>query len=154
MKRIILALMFTSACASSGALTVKQTTVQALQASNTALTAAQTLERSFCFNNPATEAGTHCTNPIAAQLKLTDAVHVKMATFFADAFGAEVAGIPALQAWQAGSPTPTTVAQYLTDINAILGAVQTLDPAASPLLSQVQLAVTAAAPVAAALGLK
>ena len=54
-----------TACASTG-LTVKQAATIGLQSSETALEATQGLERSLCFVNPATESGTHCTNPIAA----------------------------------------------------------------------------------------
>jgi hypothetical protein len=155
MKRLILAciLVTVSACASTG-LSVKQTTVNAFQAANVFLTNAQTLERSYCFLNPITEAGTHCTNPLAGQIKLTDAIHVRMATFFNDAFGIEVAAGPALTAWQAGSPVPMTVAQYLSDITTLLSTVQTLDPAAAPLVSQVQQAANSGAAIATALGVK
>ena len=153
LSAVFLSLCVIHGCASAG-LSAKQNAVTGLQASNVALTSAQTLERQMCFNNPVTESGTHCTNAVAAQLKLTDAVHVKMATFFNDAFGMEIQAVPALQAWQAGSPAPATVSQYITDINALLGTVQTLDPAAAPLLSQIQQAVTAVGPVATALGIK
>jgi hypothetical protein len=155
MKRIILCVLvlFSSACASAG-LSAKQNAVTGLQASNVSLTSAQTLERQLCFNDPVREAGTHCTNPVAAQLKLSDATHVKMATFFNDAFGMEILAVPALQAWQSGSPAPSSVSQYITDINALLGVAQGLDPAASTLISQIQQAVTAVGPIAAALGIK
>jgi hypothetical protein len=154
MKRLsIFLLLCTAACASSG-LSFKQTTVASLNASVTALTSAQTIERSLCFNNPAVEAGTHCTNPAAAQLQLTDAVHVKMAAFFDDAFGVVDKASLAIPLWTAGQPAPTTVLQYMTDVNALLAAVKTLDPAAAPLVGQIQTAVTAGAAVASAVGVK
>jgi hypothetical protein len=155
MKRliIILALMSSSACASTG-LAAKQTTVNSFQAANDFLATAQTLERSYCFNNPTTESGTHCTNPIAVQLKLTDAIHVRMATFFDQAFGLFITAGPALQAWQAGNPAPSSVTQYLADITALLAAVQSLDPGAAPLVSQLQSAANSGAQIALTLGVK
>jgi hypothetical protein len=154
MKRLsIFLLLCTAACASSG-LSFKQTTVTSLNASVTALTSAQTIERSLCFNNPATEAGTHCTNPAAALVKLTDASHVAMAKFFDDAFGAAQKAQLALQLWTAGQPPPSTVSQYLTDANGILAAVKVLDPSAANLVTQAQAAVTSGAAVASAVGAK
>ena len=155
MNRLFLActLVTVSACASTG-LSVKQTTVTTFQATNVLLTNAQTRERQYCFVTPTTESGTHCTNPLAPQIKLTDAVHVRLATFFNDAFGIEVSAGPALIAWQAGSPVPLSVSQYLSDITTLLSTVQTLDPAAAPLVSQLQQAANSGAAIATALGVK
>ncbi len=140
-------------CASAG-LSLKQTTVISLQASTDALTDAQTLERSFCFINPVAESGLHCTNPIALQLGLTDAIHVKMATFFSDGFGVADRASLAIPLWKAGDPIPVTVLQYMTDVTALLNAVKTLDPALSPLTGKVQTAVNLGASVATAMGAK
>lgn len=150
---VFTALTFNTACATTG-ISLKQKTVNGLQASVDILTEAQTLSRSFCFINPAVEAGLHCTNPIAAQLGMTDAVHVKMATFFADAFGVADKAALVIPLWKAGDPTPTTVQQYMTDLQAILAAAKALDPAASPLVTKVQTAVTLGASVASALGVR
>ncbi len=140
-----------AACAS---LPVKQTAVVSLQASEAALADAQTIERAYCFNSPATEAGTHCTNPQAATLHLTDDLHVKMAQGFSFAFGLEIKAATALQAWQAGQPAPTDLAGYQADISAILATAQVLDPGASPLVAKIQTSVNSAAAVASALGVK
>jgi hypothetical protein len=154
MKRLsIFLLLCTAACASSG-LSFKQTTVASLNASVTALTSAQTIERSICFNNPAVEAGTHCTNPAALAVKLTDAMHVSMAKFFDEAFGYAQKAQLALQLWTAGAPPPSTVAQYMADANGILSAVKLLDPSAANLVTQAQAAVTSGAAVATAVGAK
>ena len=155
MKRIFLIplLAIAVACASAP-ISTKQTVVNSFQATTNFLASAQTLERSYCFNSPATESGTHCTNPLAAQIKLTDALHVRMATFFNDAFTIAIAAGPALIAWQPGSPTPTTVTQYLADVTTLLSTVQTLDPAAAPLVSQLQSAANTGATIATSLGVK
>ena len=155
MKRLILlaALGLVAGCASTG-LSLKQTTVASLNASTTALTSAQTIERSFCFNNPAVEAGTHCTNPAAATIKLTDALHVSMAKFFDEAFGYAQKAQLALQLWTAGQPPPSTVSQYMADANGVLSAVKLLDPSAANLVTQAQAAVTSGAAVATAVGVK
>lgn len=144
---------FIPACASTG-LSLKQTTVASLNASVTALTSAQTIERALCFNSPATEAGTHCTNPNAAVVHLSDETHVQMAKFFDAAFGAAIKAQLALQLWTAGAPPPSTVADYMSDVNGILSAVKLLDPSAANLVSQAQAAVTSGAAVAAAVGVK
>ena len=142
-----------TACASTG-LTVKQAATIGLQSSETALEATQGLERSLCFVNPATESGTHCTNPIAATVHLTDAVHGKFAGFFVSAYTDELKATAALLAWQAGQPAPASVADYQSDIQQILALAQQLDPSAAPLIVKAQAVVTAAAGVATAVGLK
>ena len=151
MKRWIFALVFLSACAS---LPAKQTAVISLSASETALEGFQTLERSVCFVNPGTESGGHCTNPQAAAVNLTDALHQKISGVLAQAFAAEIKAATALIAWQAGQPAPTDLATYQSDIQQALTAAQALDPSASNLISQIQSAVNSAAQVAASLGVK
>jgi hypothetical protein len=139
------------ACSS---LPLKQQAVTGLQASELALESAQNTERAICFVTPATEKGTHCTNPLAAQLKLTDAVHVAIANGFVIAFDAEIKAATALKAWQAGQPAPTDVISYQTDISGILTLTQTLAPGASNLVAQAQSAVDQAAATLKALGVK
>jgi hypothetical protein len=151
MKRLIILLAFSSACAS---LPLKQQAVQSLQGSETALEAAHNIERSLCFNLPATETGNHCTNPLAATVKLTDAQHQKLAQYFSNAFDVEIKAATALKAWKAGQPIPTDVAGYQTDLTAILTLAKTLDPGASTLVAKSQDAVDKAAAVAKSLGIK
>jgi hypothetical protein len=148
---LVVVMVVFSACAS---LPVKQQAVQGLQASEAALESAHDIERSMCFNTPATETGGHCTNPLAASIKLTDAQHQKLAQYFSDAFAVEIKAAIALKAWQAGQAAPTDIAGYQTDITAILALVQTLDPGAAPLVAQAQLAVNSAASTMALVGVK
>ena len=145
----VLLLLLLAGCAS---LPLKQQAVVSLQASETALEAAHDLERGFCFVTPATEAGGHCTNPLAATLHLTDATHQRLADLFSRAFALEIKAAIALKAWRAGEPAPTDVAGYQKDISDILAVVKTLAPGAAPIVAKAQAAVDEAAKVATLLG--
>lgn len=147
-----LIVFFSPACASTP---IKQKATLGLQASETALEAGHNIERSLCFINPGLESGTHCTNAVAAQAKLDDVTHVKIAAFFEAAFTVQKKATIALSAWKAGDPVPATVLEYQTDINKILAVAQNLlPPGASSLLDKVQTAVNEAATIVALLGVK
>lgn len=145
-------LLFTS-CASTG-LTLKQRATVGLQASETALEDAHNLERSLCFVNPAVESGGHCTNPQAATVKLTDAVHQKLAGMFSQAFDVEIKATQALIAYKAGDPVPKLVVDYQTDIQAILAQSKVSIPSAAPFIAKVQVAVDSGAAVLKAFGVQ
>lgn len=150
-RLIVLVALLSFGCAS---LPAKQKAVVSLQASETALEGAHNLERSLCFVTPATEAGGHCTNPQAASVKLTDATHQKLATFFAQAFAVEIKAAVALKAWQAGAPAPSDVTTYRATIQQILDTAKTLDPGAASFIQQVQASVDATAAVLTSLGVQ
>ena len=154
MKRLVLvlALVASAACAS---ISVKQKAVVGLQASETALESAHDIERSLCFVNPATESGGHCTNPLAASFKLTDASHQKAASLFSKAFAGQIKIGVALQAWRAGDPAPSGVAEYQRDVTDILAVAQTLiGEKAAPFIAKAQTAVDEAARIAVIVGVK
>ena len=148
---VLCSIILWTGCAS---LPLKQQAVTGLQASELALESAHDLERSLCFNSPATESGGHCTNPMAAALKLTDAAHQKIASAFSDAFAVEIKAATALKVWQAGQPAPTDVTTYQADVTAVLGLVQQLDTKAAGVISQTQQAVDSLAATLKALGVK
>lgn len=154
MKRFppFVAILLLAACAS---LPVKQKAVVGLQASEMALESAHDIERSLCFVTPATESGGHCTNPLAAEFKLTDALHQHMAGLFSHAFTIQIKAAMALQAWRAGEPAPDGVAQYRQDVQDILGLAQSLTGAgAQSFITKAQQAVDEAAKIAVLVGAK
>ncbi len=173
MRRLtfVLLLSFAASCATTG-LSLKQTGLTSLQVSETSLAGAQTIENALCFNDPSLESGPACTNPIAATVGLTSLVanpdyvagqtpaqiprHQLIAKYFVKAFTAELAAENALLAWKAGDPAPTTVSDYQADINAALTVANQLAPGlvSAPLLAKLQAAVTGAAAVATAVGVK
>ena len=155
MKRLILVVLLASAVACAS-LPAKQQAVGSLQASETALESAHDIERALCFNVPATEKGTHCTNPVATTIGLTDAKHQQMAVVFSDAFTVVITAGNALKLWQAGQPVPTSVLQYQADVNQILALAGALNvPAgAANYLAQAQSAVNLCALVLTSLGVK
>ncbi len=152
MKRlIVLVALLSAGCASTP---LKQNATLGLQTSMTALASAQDIERSLCFNAPATESGSHCTNALAATVGLTDARHVGMARYFEVAFVAESKSSVALLTWKSGDPAPSSVAEYQTDITAILNLTKQLLPGAQSLVDTVQTAVNEAAAIATIVGVK
>lgn len=150
----LVALVATTACAS---VPLKVQATRSLQASETALAAAQDLERALCFNSPTTERGSHCTNPAALSVKLTDEVHVKFAQGFSNAFKVQDKAALEVEHWQMGQPQPPSFALYYADAKELLGLAQalaTVDSRTAQLLAHAQAAVDAAGAVAAALGVK
>lgn len=137
-------------------LPLKQKAVLSLQASETALEGAHDAERGICFAAPATEAGTHCTSPLAAAVGLTDERHQRAAVLFSDAFGYEIQAAAVLQAWRAGDPPPASFADYQRATAQILALAQQLIPAdqaqAKNFVAKIQAAVDAAAQVGAVIG--
>lgn len=155
MRRIVLALVLVLAgCTATQQLTVKQQAVGSLQNSELALEAAHDLERSLCFNAPATESGGRCTNPLAKTVGLTDARHQQSAGLFALAFDVEIKAATALKTWKAGDPAPLTLVGYQQTIGDLLTITKTLDPGASAFLAKVQAAVDEAGKIAVLVGVK
>ncbi len=156
-----------SACGATG-VSLKQNATLSLQVSNTALLAAQGIERSLCFNVPATESGAICTNPVAASVGLTAMVtdpndstrqvtkHQAIAVYFIKAFNDVALAGQALLLWGPGNTPPASVAAYQFDILAILAAAHTLLPGTvtQPLVDNIQVAVNAGAAIALAVGVK
>lgn len=113
-----------AACAS---VPVKEKATLTLQASEVALANAQDAERSLCdASATAAVAVTHCTNPAAAAVGLTDAKHQEAARAFAKAFTAQAQSATALLAWRAGEPAPMTLTEYASDARDVLAVVRTL----------------------------
>ena len=81
----LIVLVVSLSCAS---VPLKVQATRGLQTSEAALGAAQDFERALCFVQPQTERGNHCTNPVAATVKLTDDLHVQFAKQFSAAFDA------------------------------------------------------------------
>jgi hypothetical protein len=113
----------------------KQVAVEGAQSVESALDTAQDFERSVCFNNPSTrqaptvgESGRHCTNPVAATVGLTDAIHVQIETALGQAFTTQVKVADALTAWQVGQAPPGSLADLSQQIQGAVGVVQALLP--------------------------
>jgi len=127
-KFFIAILIISSACATTG-LKLKQQAVLGLQVSETSLEGAQDIERNLCFNNPSSESGPICTNPIASTVGLTrlnsngDNIHVLISRAFSKAFSAQVLAGTALLAWRSSDPYPTAVNDYLKIISELLTLV-------------------------------
>lgn len=154
MKRLLIALVLVSACASAPP---KQIAAQSLQVSETALAAAQDIERSICFVNPDTERGNHCTNPAAAAVQLTDAVHIKFAQGFSKAFAVQITAALEVQTWKPGQAPPTNFTTYSTAAQDVLGLAQALTASnlkVSDLLAKAQAAVQAAKQIAQSMGVQ
>ncbi len=155
MKRFVFALvLFITACASAPP---KQVAAQSLQVSETALAAAQDIERSLCFVNPATEKGNHCTSPVAATVHLTDALHVKFAENFEKAFDIQFKAAVQVQTWTPGQAPPASFSTYNAAVQQVLDLALTIAPANSKaidLIAKAKAASDAAGSVATALGVK
>jgi len=128
-KLLIAILIISSACATTG-LKLKQQAVLSLQVSETSLEGAQDIERNLCFNNPSSESGPICTNPIASTIGLTRVIsgqevslHVLISRTFSKAFSAQVLAGTALLAWRSSDPYPTAVNDYLKIISELLTLV-------------------------------
>jgi hypothetical protein len=113
-----------TACAS---VPVKQKATQTLTTAETLLGQAQDTERALCSltQNPA-EPITHCDNPVANLVGLTDATHQQIARAFFVAFNDQSKAATALLAWQAGQPVPTSLTQLVADVTATLSVVKSL----------------------------
>ncbi len=162
---IAMSLMALNACSVS----LKQNVTLSLQTSEAALEGAQTIERTLCFNAPATESGPVCTNqlgiaaglnkmvqnPNAAQQMIT--THQLIAFYFDQAFGYVKLAAIALPAWKAGDPAPTSVVQYQADALAVLAEAQKLFqsvPSVTSFVAKAKEAVNAGAVIATAVGVK
>lgn len=137
------------ACAS---LPVKQKALVGLQTTETALASAQDFERSLCSPTQAATNGpvTHCDGPNAATIGLTDAVHRTIAGALAKAFRAQEDAAIALQAWQAGQPTPSSVSELQADIDLALTTAKQLltSPSQQQLITEIQAVADQAATLA------
>jgi hypothetical protein len=149
---IVLLTLTVGACAS---LSKKQTAVVSLQASETALEASHDAERLLC--NPTADqkaAITHCEGSSAESIGLTDARHQAIAKAYSIAFASEIKAASALQAWKAGDPAPSNLAEYQVDLNAILDLVGSTIPQTQTTVVKIKEAITAAASIASIAGVK
>ncbi len=154
MKRLILLALLLSAPGCASLPPAKDIAITTLQGSEISLGAAQDAERALCFNHPNAESGPHCTNPVAAQVGLTDARHQAARDFAIAAFSKQKLAATALQLWQPGTAPPQDLVDYQTAIKNLLDIARVLDPGAKTFLDQAQAAVDNAAKAASAVGVK
>jgi len=164
---VLIAFVLSASCAS---IPIKQQAAVSLQTAEAAVSAAQTLERALCFNDPATEHGTQCTNPLAAAVGLMALVadprskttppavisrHVWFAEQFEAIYTAQIAAATEIETWQAGAPAPPGFTLYAANVQQVLGLAQALitsNPAVAAFVAKVQAAVIATQQIAAQFG--
>lgn len=149
---IILACVIASSACS---LSLKQNTVAGLQATETALELSHDAERRLCAPNADQTKGiAHCDGPLAAQIHLTDAVHLKAAALYSKAFDLQAKAARAAKAWRAGNPVPSDVASYQAALHDILNVLSGIVPQQHDAFTKLQEAIAQAADLAKLAGVK
>lgn len=156
MKRLIYLLPLLFVLAGPGcSLSLKQKSVAGLQATESALELSHDAERRLCAPNADQAKGIgHCDGPLAAQIGLTDAVHLKAAALYSKAFDLQAKAARAAKAWRAGDPVPNDVASYQAALHDILSVLAGIVPKQHDAFTKLQEAIAQAADLAKLAGVK